>query len=79
MRYIDILPDLDYSYNQSKYRSIKTQPSLVNNENENKIWHVLHDNLFDNIYSLLSTCISLRSAIKSEFRVSKIKRKLKNV
>ncbi len=41
MRYLDMLPDLVYSYNHSKHRSIRTKPALVNSENENKILHTL--------------------------------------
>ena len=37
MRYIDMLPDLVYSYNHSVRRSIKTEPSLVTSKKENKV------------------------------------------
>ena len=43
MRYIDMLPDLVYSYNHSVHRSIKTKkPVDVTVENEKKVWHTLY-------------------------------------
>ena len=42
MRYINMLPDLVYSYNHSVHRSIKTKPVDVNVENEKKVWHTLY-------------------------------------
>ena len=44
MRYIDILPDLVYSYNHSIHSSIKTRRADVTVENEQKVWHTLYDN-----------------------------------
>ena len=43
MRYVDMLPDLVYSYNHSVHRSIKTKPAEVTAENESKVWHTLYD------------------------------------
>ena len=43
MRYVDMLPDLVYSYNHSVHRSIKTKPVNVTFENEKKVWHTLYD------------------------------------
>ena len=43
MRYIDILPDLVYSYNFSVHRSIQIRPADVTTKNEKKIWHTLYD------------------------------------
>ena len=37
-RYIDILQDLLYSYNNSYHRTIKTRPVNVTKENETEIW-----------------------------------------
>ena len=41
-KYIDILPELVESYNNSYHRSIGTKPILVNKKNENKIWETLY-------------------------------------
>ena len=41
MRYLDMLPDLVYSYNHSEHRSIGRQPALVNSENEDEVFHAL--------------------------------------
>ena len=38
MQYIDILPDLVYSYNHSIHRSIKRKPA----DNEKQVWHMLY-------------------------------------
>ena len=43
IRYIDILPDLVYSYNFSVHCSIKIRPADVTTKNEKKIWHTLYD------------------------------------
>ena len=37
MRYIDMLPDLMYSYNHSMHRNIKEKPIDVTSENEDTI------------------------------------------
>ena len=70
MRYVDMLPDLVYSYNNSVHRRIKTKPSFVNVKNENQIWHTLYDN---NVYSTLS--VKYKFNIGDQVRISKIKRK----
>ena len=43
MRYIDMLPDLVYSYNHSIHRSIKKKPAYVTADNEKQVWHTLYD------------------------------------
>jgi hypothetical protein len=43
MRYIDMLPNLVYSYNHSIHRSIKVKPVDVRTENEKQVWHTLYD------------------------------------
>ena len=40
-KYIDALPKLVSSYNNSKHRSIGTAPILVTKENEHKVWETL--------------------------------------
>ena len=51
LRYIDMLPELVYSYNHSQHHSIKTKPALVNAKNEDKVWHILYGNVFGNVQS----------------------------
>lgn len=41
-KYIDILPDLVSSYNNTLHGSIKMPPSCVNTNNEEKVWHTLY-------------------------------------
>ena len=43
MRYIDMLPDLVYSYNHTIHRSIKKKPAEVTIDNEKQVWHTLYD------------------------------------
>jgi hypothetical protein len=38
MRYIDMLPNLVYSYNHSVHRSIKLKPVDVTRENEERVY-----------------------------------------
>jgi len=41
-RYIDVLPDLVESYNNSYHRSIKRTPASVNLDNQEEVWHLLY-------------------------------------
>ena len=68
MRYIDILPDLVYSYNFSIHRSIKTRPADVTTKNEKKIWHTLYDH---------SSSKNVKFKIGNQVRISKIKFELR--
>lgn len=43
LKYVDVLPKLLQSYNNSFHRSIKTKPVLVSKANESKVWHTLYD------------------------------------
>ncbi|CAB3997084.1 uncharacterized transposon-derived [Paramuricea clavata] len=43
MWYVDMLPDIVYSYNHSVHRSIKMKPADVTTENEKEVWHTLYD------------------------------------
>ena len=43
-RYIDILPSLVKSYNNTYHHSIKLTPNQVNNDNEEKVWQRLYGN-----------------------------------
>jgi hypothetical protein len=68
MPYVDMLPDLVYSYNHSVHRSIKTKPVDVTAENEKKVPHTLYDdhNVVKNV--------KLRFKIGDQVRISKMKR-----
>ena len=43
MRYIDMLPDLVYSYNYTIHCSIKMKPADVTVDNEKQVWHTLYN------------------------------------
>lgn len=45
-RYIDVLPDLLESYNNSFHRSIQMKPVEVNKKNESLVWHTLYGKNF---------------------------------
>ena len=70
MRYLGMLPDLVYSYNHSRHRSIKMKPSFVNSENEDDVFHTLYGSLFDNVKP-----IKFKFKIGDRVRISKLKRK----
>ena len=70
MRYLDMLPDLVYSYNHSEHRSIGRQPALVNSENEDEVFHALYHNVLDNVQP-----VKYKFKIDDQVRISKIKRK----
>ena len=70
MRYLDMLPDLVYSYNHSEHRSIGRQPTLVNSENEDEVFHALYHNVLDNVQP-----VKYKFKIGDQVRISKIKRK----
>ena len=69
MRYVDMLPDLVYSYNHSVHRSIKTEPVNVTVENEAQVWHTLYD---DDQTTVNHPKYNFN--IGDQFRISKIKR-----
>ena len=70
MRYLDMLPDLVYSYNHSEHRSIGRPPALVNSENEDEVFHALYHNVLDNVQPVKYKC-----KIGDQVRINKIKRK----
>ena len=43
MQYLDMLPDLVYSYNHTVHHSIKMEPPNVTVQNKKKVWHTLYD------------------------------------
>ena len=40
MQYIDVLRDMVNAYNHSLHRSIRKKPALVNNDHEDRMWHI---------------------------------------
>ena len=70
MRYLDMLPDLVYSYNYSEHRSIGRPPALVNSENEDEVFRTLYHNVLDNVQP-----VKYKFKIGDQVRISKIKRK----
>ena len=42
LKYVDVLPELMNSYNNTYHRSIKTKPSLVSKNNEKEVWYTLY-------------------------------------
>ena len=42
LRYVDVLPKLVSSYNQTYHRSIKMAPVQVTKKNEAKVWDILY-------------------------------------
>ena len=69
MRYIDVLPDLVYSYNHSVHRSIKMKPTDVTADNEKQVWRTLYDHNDDVKH------VKYKFKIGDQVRISKIKRK----
>ena len=72
MRYLEMLPDLMYSYkyNHSRHRSIKMKPALANIENEDDVFHTLYDSFFDNVQP-----VKYKFKVGDKVRISKLKRK----
>ena len=70
MRYLDMLPDLAYSYNHNKHRSIERPPALVNSENEDEVFCTLYRNVSDNVQP-----VKCKFKTSDQVRMSKIKRK----
>ncbi len=68
LKYIDILPQLVQSYNNSYHSSIKRAPSSVHSGNEREVWEVLYN---DNI----KTDYKFKFKIGDQVRISKSKRK----
>ncbi|CAB3983041.1 Hypothetical predicted protein [Paramuricea clavata] len=68
MRYVDILPNLVYSYNHSVHRSIRTRPVDVTAGNEKEVWHTLYDE-----HSVAKN-EKYKFRISDQVRISKMKR-----
>ena len=70
-RYIDVLPDLLFSYNNTKHRSIKKKPSKVTTTNEQMVWHTL----YGDINVKRKRKVKYKFDINDQVRISKMKRK----
>ena len=66
-RYIDILPDLLKSYNNTFHRSIQMKPSQVNKSNEDVVWHTLYGRT-------VSKPVRYKFHVGSKVRISKTKK-----
>lgn len=64
-RYIVVLPDLVFSYNNTYHRTIKTSPSQVSKENEDKIWEITYGHKKD---------VPLENSVKFKFKVGDLVR-----
>lgn len=67
LKYTNVLQDIFDSYNNTYHTSIKTKPSLVSQENENHIWHILYDK------DLIDGPIKFKFHIGDKVRLSKLK------
>ena len=72
LRYVEILPDLMYSYNHSYHRSIKMKPALVNKSNEKDVWETLYGSL-----SKTTSKAKFKLQIGDQVRISKQRRTFK--
>lgn len=69
-KYIDILPDLLKSYNNSYHRSIKMKPSQVNKSNERGVW----DTLYGKMYKSKKPIVQFHFRVGQQVRISKVKK-----
>lgn len=65
--YIDVLPQLVKSYNNTYHRSIKMKPSEVTKANEGKVWHTLYGNN-------IQMRVRFKFQVGDRVRISKAKR-----
>ena len=70
MRYLDMFPDLVYSYNYSEHCSIGRPPALFNSKNEEEVFRTSYRNVLDNVQP-----VKYKFKIGDQVRISKIKRK----
>ena len=70
MRYLDMFPDLVYSYNYSEHHSIGRPPALFNSKNEEEVFRTSYRNVLDNVQP-----VKYKFKIGDQVRISKIKRK----
>ena len=67
LTYIDVLPKLVKSYNNTYHRSIKMKPSQVTKANEAKVWETLYGNDVDKR-------MRFKFQVRNRVRISKVKR-----
>ena len=67
LTYIDVLPKLVKSYNNTYHRSIKMKPSQVTKSNEAKVWDTLYGNDVDKR-------VRYKFQVGDRIRISKVKR-----
>ena len=67
LTYIDVLPKLVKSYNNTYHRSIKMKPSQVTKSNEAKVWDILYGNDVDKR-------VRYKFQVGDRVRISKVKR-----
>ena len=67
LRYVDVISCLLKSYNQTKHRSIRMQPSQVTKSNEDQVWNNLYG-------SLIRRLIHFKFQINDSVRIGKVKR-----
>ena len=67
LTYIDVLPKLVKSYNNTYHRSIKMKPSQVTKANEAKVWDTLYGNDVDKR-------VRFKLQVGDRVRISKVKR-----
>ena len=67
LTYIDVLPKLVKSYNNTYHRSIKMKPSQVTKSNEAKVWDTLYGNDVDKR-------VRYKFQVGDRVRISKVKR-----
>ena len=67
LSYIDVLPQLVSSYNNTYHRSIKMKPSQVTKANEAKVWETLYGNDIDKR-------VRFKFEVGDRVRISKVRR-----
>ena len=67
LTYIDVLPKLVKSYNNTYHRSIKMKPSQVTEANEAKVWDTLYG-------SDVQKRVRFKFQVGDRVRISKVKR-----
>ena len=67
LTYIDVLPTLGKSYDNTYHRSIKMKPSQVTKANEGKVWHTLYGNN-------IQMRVRFKFQVGDRVRISKVKR-----
>ena len=72
LTYIDVLPQLVRSYNNTYHRSIKMKPSKVTKANQAKVWDTFYG-------SDVQKRVQFKFQVGDRVRISKVKRMLKSL